>query len=82
MQELFMLILISEVSVLDVPFLNGSLKYSTHRIALMENEYPMSPIESRNNTIKLLIRNAAGYRNFDHLRSRIIYCINTKKKES
>ena len=39
------------------------------------------PIESRNNTIKLLIRNAAGYRNFDHLRNRILYCINQKKKE-
>ena len=39
------------------------------------------PIESRNNIIKLLIRNAAGYRNFEHLRRRIIYCINYKKKE-
>lgn len=38
------------------------------------------PIESRNNTIKLLLRNAAGYRNFSHLRKRIIYCINTEKK--
>lgn len=38
------------------------------------------PIESRNKTIKLLIFNAAGYRNFDHLRRRIIYCINQKKK--
>ncbi|QIK58300.1 transposase [Erysipelothrix sp. HDW6A] len=38
------------------------------------------PIESRNKTIKLLIYNAAGYRNFDHLRRRIIYCINQKKK--
>lgn len=38
-------------------------------------------IESRNNTIKLIIRNAAGYRNFEHLRSRIIYCINSNKKE-
>lgn len=37
------------------------------------------PIESRNNIIKLLIRNAAGYRNFNHLRTRIIYCINSKK---
>lgn len=39
------------------------------------------PIESRNNIIKLLIRNAAGYRNFDHLRRRIIYCIHSKKKK-
>lgn len=39
------------------------------------------PIESRNNIIKLLIRNAAGYRNFDHLRRRIIYCINHKKRK-
>lgn len=38
------------------------------------------PIESRNNTIKLLIRNAAGYRVFEHLRCRIIYVINSKKK--
>ena len=38
------------------------------------------PIESRNNIIKLLIRNAAGHRNFEHLRLRIIYCINQKKK--
>ncbi len=37
------------------------------------------PIEARNNIIKLLIRNAAGYRNFNHLRTRIIYCINSKK---
>lgn len=37
-------------------------------------------IESRNNIIKLIIRNAAGYRNFDNLRLRIIYCINQKKK--
>ena len=35
------------------------------------------PIESRNNTIKLLIKNAAGYNNFDHLRLRSIYCINS-----
>lgn len=40
------------------------------------------PIKSRNNAIKLLIRNAAGYRNFEHLRRRVIYCVNTKKKES
>lgn len=39
------------------------------------------PIESRNNIIKLIIRNAAGYHNFDHLRRRIIYCINSKKRE-
>jgi len=39
------------------------------------------PIESRNNTIKLLIHNAAGYRNFNHLKSRVIYCINSSKKE-
>ena len=39
------------------------------------------PIESRNNTIKLLIRNAAGYHNFEHLRKRIIYCVNHSKKE-
>ena len=38
------------------------------------------PMESRNNIIELLIRNAAGYRNFEHLRLRIIYCINQKKK--
>ncbi len=38
------------------------------------------PIESRNNTIKLLIRNAAGYRNFSHLRARILYCINCNKR--
>ncbi|MEG0327804.1 MAG: ISL3 family transposase [Erysipelothrix sp.] len=37
------------------------------------------PIESRNNTIKLVIRNAAGYRKFNHLRTRIIYCVNTNK---
>lgn len=37
------------------------------------------PIESRNRTIKLIINNAAGYRNFDHLRRRIIYCINHRK---
>lgn len=36
------------------------------------------PIESRNNIIKLIIRNAAGYHNFDHLRLRILYCINQK----
>ena len=36
-------------------------------------------MESRNNIIKLLIRNAAGYRNFEHLRLRIMYCINQKK---
>lgn len=34
------------------------------------------PIESRNNTIKLIMRNGAGYRNFEHLRGRIIYCLN------
>ena len=39
------------------------------------------PIESRNNTIKLLIRNAAGYNNFEHLRLRSIYCVNFSKKE-
>ena len=39
------------------------------------------PIESRNNTIKLLIRNAAGYSNFEHLRLRSIYCVNHSKKE-
>ena len=39
------------------------------------------PIESRNNIIKLLIRNAAGYPNFDHLKRRIIYCINHKKRK-
>jgi len=39
------------------------------------------PIESRNNTIKLLIRNAAGYNNFEHLRLRSIYCVNHSKKE-
>lgn len=38
------------------------------------------PIESRNNIIQLLIRNAAGYRNFDHLRLRVIYVINHKKE--
>lgn len=38
------------------------------------------PIESRNNIIKLIIRNAAGYRNFDHLRLRILYVINSKKE--
>lgn len=38
------------------------------------------PIESRNNTIKLLIRNAAGYHNFSHLQIRILYCINHKKR--
>lgn len=38
------------------------------------------PIESRNNTIKLIIRNAAGYRNFDHLKARILYCINQPKE--
>ncbi len=37
------------------------------------------PIESRNNTIKLVLRNAAGYRNFEHLRARVIYVINSKK---
>lgn len=36
------------------------------------------PIESRNSTIKLLIRNASGYRNFDHLRNRVIYVSNNK----
>lgn len=40
------------------------------------------PIESRNNTIKLLLRNAAGYRNFDHLRLRILYVINSSKKDN
>ena len=39
------------------------------------------PIESRNNTIKLLITNAAGYNNFEHLRLRSIYCVNHSKKE-
>lgn len=39
------------------------------------------PIESRNNIIKLIIRNAAGYRNFEHLRKRIIYCVNYNKKK-
>ena len=38
------------------------------------------PIESRNNIIKLLIRNAAGYRNLDTLRLRILYVLNAKKK--
>ena len=38
------------------------------------------PIESRNNTIKLILRNAAGYRNFEHLRARVIYVINSKKR--
>lgn len=37
------------------------------------------PIESRNNTIKLILRNSAGYRNFEHLRTRVIYVINNKK---
>lgn len=37
-------------------------------------------IESRNSTIKLLIRNSAGYRNFEHLRLRSIYVINASKK--
>ena len=38
------------------------------------------PIESRNNTIKLIIRNAAGYRNFENLKSRVIYVLNNKKR--
>jgi len=38
------------------------------------------PIESRNNLIKLIIRNAAGYRNFSHLKARIIFCLNSFKK--
>jgi transposase len=38
-------------------------------------------IESRNTTIKLLIRNAAGFRNYQHLRIRSIYVINSTKKE-
>lgn len=36
------------------------------------------PIESRNSTIKLLIRNASGYRNFENLRNRVIYVANNK----
>jgi transposase len=38
------------------------------------------PIESRNNTIKLIIRNAARYHNFHHLRAMIIYYINQRKR--
>lgn len=37
------------------------------------------PIESRNNIIKLIMRNAAGYRNFDNLRTRVIYVCNHHK---
>lgn len=36
------------------------------------------PIESRNNIIKLIIHNAAGYNNFDHLRLLLLYCIYKK----
>lgn len=39
------------------------------------------PIESRNNIIKLLIRNAAGYRNLDTLRLRVLYVLSVKKKK-
>jgi len=37
-------------------------------------------IESRNKTIKLLSKNASGYRNFSHFKLRSIYVINSNKK--
>lgn len=36
------------------------------------------PIESRNNVIKTLLRVSSGYRNFEHLRLRALYVLNTK----
>ena len=37
------------------------------------------PIESRNATIKMIIKTSGGYRNFEHLRERALYVLNYSK---
>ena len=36
------------------------------------------PIEARNKTVKLIIRNASGYRNFENFKARVMYILNNK----
>ena len=36
------------------------------------------PIEARNKTVKLIIRNASGYRNFENFKARVMYVLNNK----
>lgn len=61
--------------------LNKNFEYIMNSFTRVEGRrISNGPIESRNNTIKLIIRNAAGYRNFENLKSRVIYVLNNKKR--
>lgn len=52
--------------------LNSFNKVSGRRIS-------NGPIEAKNKTIKLILRNASGYRNEELLKQRVLYVLNSKK---
>ena len=47
----------------------------------LELPYSNAKLEATNNLIKVIKRNAFGFRNFDNFKKRILITLNTKKRE-
>ena len=58
------------------------LKYKTYIMNAIDLPYSNAKLEATNNLIKVIKRNAFGFRNFENFKKRILIALNIKKERT